>query len=54
MKVMVGREYSMRRSDPPLPRGEEYGAEIKMHGDDKGRMGHGLFVEEAGDTAAHL
>ena len=47
-KVKEGRTYPMRRSDLPLPRGKEYGAEIKMHGEGKGRMGQGQVVEEAG------
>ena len=29
----------MCRSDSPLPRGKKYRAEIKIHGDDKGRRG---------------
>ena len=35
VRVKRGRKYPMRRSDPPLPRGKEYSAEIKLHGTDK-------------------
>ena len=48
MKVEGGSVDPMRRSDLPLPKGEEYGAETKMHGEDKCRMEHGQVVEEAG------
>ena len=39
VKVKRGRKYPMRLSDPPLPKGKEYGAEIKLHGTDKDRKG---------------
>ena len=35
VRVKRGRIHPMRRSDPPLPRGKEYSAEIKLHGTDK-------------------
>ena len=35
VKVKRGRIYPMCRCDHPLPRGKEYGAEIKLHGTDK-------------------
>ena len=35
VRVKRGRVYPMRRSDPPLPRGKEYSAEIKLHGTDE-------------------
>ena len=48
-RLKRGRIYPMRRSDPPLPRGKEYSAEIELHGTDnykREKRGEGLGKEE--------